>query len=204
MSTPVPVPSPLPRIPGLADWQRTDLELVIGDQRFPGAGLKSRRLILNKAAAASARLAGDTLHLDVAPGDAEWVLAPAVAFDAPNRPAAADPASRDLLALAARLIKFRRERENLFPPGLFVDPAWDIRLTLVAARLDGSDVSVSSLCMAAGVPPSTGLRWVGNLIEQGMLERQPDPQDARRILIVLAEPVFEPMLDWLQRSSSAA
>ncbi|OYX77395.1 MAG: sigma-54-dependent Fis family transcriptional regulator [Sphingomonadales bacterium 32-65-25] len=103
MSTPVPVPSPLPWIPGLADWDRADLELVICNQRFPGAGLKSRRLILNKAAAGSARLEGNTLQLDVAPGDAEWALALAAAFDAPNRPAAADPSSRDLLALAARV-----------------------------------------------------------------------------------------------------
>ena len=103
MSTPVPVPSPLPWIPGLADWQRTDLELIIGDQRFPGAGLKSRRLVLNKAAAGSARLEGNTLHVDGEPGDAEWALALAAAFDAPNRPAAADPASCDLLKLAARV-----------------------------------------------------------------------------------------------------
>ena len=103
MSTPVPVPSPLPWIPGLAEWDRTDLELVIGQQRFPGRGLKSRRLVLNEAAAGSARLEGDTLHLAVAPGDAEWALALAAAFDAPDRPAAADPAARDLLALAAKV-----------------------------------------------------------------------------------------------------
>jgi two-component system response regulator FlrC len=93
----------LPWIPGLAEWDRTDLELVIGQQRFPGRGLKSRRLVLSETAAGSARLEGDTLHLAVAPGDAAWALALAAAFDAPDRPAAADPASRDLLALAARV-----------------------------------------------------------------------------------------------------
>ena len=103
MSTPVPASSPLPWFPGLADLDRADLEVVIGDQRFPGTNLKSRRLVLSEAAAGSARLDGDTLHLAVAPGDAEWALALASAFARPDRPAAADAASRDLLALAARV-----------------------------------------------------------------------------------------------------
>jgi two-component system response regulator FlrC len=103
MSTPVPASSPLPWFPGLADLDRADLEVVIGDQRFPGTNLKSRRLVLSEAAAGSARLDGGTLHLAVAPGDAEWALALASAFARPDRPAAADAASRDLLALAARV-----------------------------------------------------------------------------------------------------
>jgi two-component system, response regulator FlrC len=103
MSTSAPTLPPLPWLPGFEHWDRAGLEVVIGDQRFPGAGLKSRRLVLSEATAGSARLDGSTLHLAVAPGDGEWALALAAAFARPDQPAAAEPASRDLLALAARV-----------------------------------------------------------------------------------------------------
>ncbi len=103
MSTPAPALPPLPWLPGLAGLDRSRLEVVIGEQRFPGQKLESRRLILAQGDAGSARLDGDTLHLVVGPPDAEWALALAAAFAAPDRPAAADPASTALLALAARV-----------------------------------------------------------------------------------------------------
>lgn len=103
MSTPVPALPVLPWLPGLAGFDRGDLEIVIGDQRHPGDGLKRRRLYLAPAAVGSARLDGDALHIDVAPGDADWALALAAAFARPDRPAAADPQSCALLALAARV-----------------------------------------------------------------------------------------------------
>jgi hypothetical protein len=40
---------------------------------------------------------------------------------------------------------------------LFADPGWDILLDLYAARQEGKQVSVSSLCIAAAVPPTTAL-----------------------------------------------
>ena len=109
MSTPAPVPaSPpafpfLPWLPGLAGIDRTRLEIVIGDERHRGETLESRRLVVTQSAAGSARIDGDTLYLAVAPGDCEWALALAAAFARPDLPAAADPASHALLALAARV-----------------------------------------------------------------------------------------------------
>ena len=104
MSTPVPALPILPWLPGLAGIDRAGLEIVIGDQRQPGGSLESpRTLVLRQARAGSARLQGNTLHLDVAAGDEDWVVALAAAFARPDRPAAADAASRDLLALAARV-----------------------------------------------------------------------------------------------------
>jgi hypothetical protein len=84
------------------------------------------------------------------------------------------------------LIKLRRLREQHFPAGLFADPGWDILLDLYAAKLERKSVSVSSLCIAAAVPPTTALRWVTTMTEQGALVRKQDPNDARRVFIELS------------------
>jgi hypothetical protein len=84
------------------------------------------------------------------------------------------------------LIKLRRLRERHFPTGLFADPGWDILLDLYAAKLEGKAVSVSSLCIAAAVPPTTGLRWITTMTEHGELVRRQDPNDARRVFVELS------------------
>jgi hypothetical protein len=54
---------------------------------------------------------------------------------------AAMPTKRDDISETARhlreVIKTRRMRDHYFDPGLFADPAWDILLDLLAARLEG-------------------------------------------------------------------
>ncbi len=85
------------------------------------------------------------------------------------------------------IIKTRRMREHYFDANLFADPAWDILLDLLAARLEGKQVSVSSLCIAAAVPPTTALRWLTGMTENGILERHHDPSDARRVFIALSD-----------------
>ena len=83
-------------------------------------------------------------------------------------------------------IKLRRLRERYFAADLFADPAWDILLDLFAARAEGVSVSVSSLCIAAAVPPTTALRWITAMTSNGILLRRHDPDDARRVFIELS------------------
>jgi len=95
-------------LPGLADLDLGPLRIVSGNERPAGGKLESasasaRSLHLSQAARGSARLDGHHLHLEVAPGDDAWALALVAAFARPDLPAAADPASRDLLALARRV-----------------------------------------------------------------------------------------------------
>ena len=96
------------------------------------------------------------------------------------------------------MIRVRRLRDQFFARELFADPAWDMLLDLMAARLEGSRVAVSSLCIAAAVPATTALRWIRTLTEHGLFVRSADPEDGRRIFIELSDSAFSAMMAYFQ------
>lgn len=102
------------------------------------------------------------------------------------------------------MIRARRMREQFFPAELFADPAWDMLLDLAAARLEGRTVAVSSLCIAAAVPPTTALRWIKTLTDLGMFVRVADPRDRRRIFIELSSDMAETVLECLSATRQMA
>ena len=91
------------------------------------------------------------------------------------------------------LIRKRQARARFFEAELFADPAWDILLDLTAARAEGRRVSVTSLCIASGVPPTTALRWIAQMTRQGLLRREEDLVDRRRAFIALSGSAVEAM-----------
>ena len=103
------------------------------------------------------------------------------------RPALPDP------RLVRRIIRQRQVRAHYFDGDLFADPAWDILLDLTAARVEHLRVSVTSLCIASGVPPTTALRWIGQMTQAGLLERQEDETDRRRAFIALTDKAADAM-----------
>ena len=90
-------------------------------------------------------------------------------------------------AFIRSMIRARRLRDQYFRGELFADPAWDMLLDLMAARLEKNRVAVSSLCIAAAVPATTALRWIKALTDRGLFMRQADPQDGRRVYIELSD-----------------
>lgn len=86
-----------------------------------------------------------------------------------------------------QIIANRQARSRFFDPELFGDPAWDMLLDLTAAHGEGTQVSVTSLCIAAGVPATTALRWLTQMVESGIFMRVPDPADRRRAFIALSD-----------------
>jgi hypothetical protein len=85
------------------------------------------------------------------------------------------------------IIRARRLRGRYFADALFADPAWDMLLDLMAARLENVPVAVSSLCIASAVPATTALRWIRTLTENGLFVRIADPHDGRRVFIGLSD-----------------
>ncbi len=88
--------------------------------------------------------------------------------------------------LVRRIIRHRQARKRHFAGELFADPAWDMLLDLTAAQGEGVQVSVTSLCIASGVPPTTALRWIGQMTETGWFQRREDERDGRRAFIALS------------------
>lgn len=95
------------------------------------------------------------------------------------------------------MLRLRRQRDHLFAGELFADPAWDMMLDLMAARIERLKVAVSSLCIAAAVPPTTALRWIRTLTELGIFVRVADPTDGRRVFIELSDAAASAVLNFL-------
>jgi CheY-like chemotaxis protein len=107
------------------------------------------------------------------------------------------PSDPDIAATLRTIIGARGLRSRFFPSQIFADPAWDILLDLARAKLEGQQVSVSSVCIAASVPMSTALRWVKQMTDANLLRRWTDPKDRRRDLIALTEPTADRMREYL-------
>lgn len=92
----------------------------------------------------------------------------------------------DHLSLARKAYAMRRKRAAIFGNiDLFGEPAWDILLDLYIALGEGKNVSVSSACIGSAAPPTTGLRWLGVLADEGLVVRENDAADHRRVLVRL-------------------
>lgn len=120
------------------------------------------------------RIAGTLARLSVAPSSS------AELSEAPSEDTEIDPQT------VASVLRARRLRSRFFPADLFADPAWDMLLDLLHAELVHNRVSVSSLCSAAAVPPTTALRWLNTLVKQNLVLRRNDPHDGRRVFVELA------------------
>ena len=74
------------------------------------------------------------------------------------------------------------------------DPVWAMVLELCAARLDNRELSVTSLCLASGLPVTTALRRLDELERDGRIQRNPDRTDRRRVFVALDDEYHERVL----------
>jgi DNA-binding MarR family transcriptional regulator len=94
----------------------------------------------------------------------------------------------ELLAkLAREEYELRRSRQCFLDEDLFSEPAWDILLDLFASDIEGRKISVTSSCVASGVPRSTAMRYLADLEERGMVRRNGSERDGRVHYLTLTE-----------------
>lgn len=105
--------------------------------------------------------------------------------------------------LVRKIIRQRQRRAEIFRGDLFADPAWDMLLDLTAARVEHKRVSVTSLCIASGVPATTALRWIALLVESGLVQRTEDDRDRRRAFISLSDLGADLMAKYFEKAGPA-
>ena len=106
--------------------------------------------------------------------------------------------------LVRKIIRQRQLRARFFEGDLFADPAWDMLLDLTAARAEHVRVSVTSLCIASGVPPTTALRWIGQMTDASLLQRVDDETDRRRAFITLTDKAADAMARYFAELGASA
>jgi len=121
--------------------------------------------------------------------------------DAVGSPDKGDGRQRSLAVVARAALSARQKIGHYFEASLFADPARDILLDLFAAGEEGRRISVTSCCVAAGVPSTTALRWIDLLNQKGIVIATPDEKDGRRILLSLSDQSRDAMALYLQTIS---
>jgi hypothetical protein len=207
----------------LVDPSRAERVVALGRvlARFPNLRLRELgeedRLMLLRLTEQVGRIAERLERFDDGPrggihgeGAAFRVESPAAAYGEPEnggpgerlaratRPSLPDP------RLVRKIIRQRQLRARFFDGDLFGDPAWDMLLDLTAARVEHTRVSVTSLCIASGVPPTTALRWIGQMTDAGLLERVEDETDRRRAFITLTDKAVDAMARYFAELGKAA
>ena len=103
-----------------------------------------------------------------------------------------------ILAKTIELYRERRRRERIFSFDIFGEPAWDILLDLFSCHLQSKRISVTSVCIAANVAPTTALRWVSELEEIKLIERFDSETDRRVKWVRLTDSASKMMLDYFK------
>lgn len=99
--------------------------------------------------------------------------------------------------IARRYLKLRADRAAIANGYLLSDPAWDILLDLFVAHISGRQISVSSACIASRRPQTTSLRYIDRMLQQGLLRRDKDPRDHRRVHLHITEKAKVAIADWV-------
>lgn len=97
------------------------------------------------------------------------------------------PEQGSKIAAVRELIEGRQLRHRFLPAELFHEPAWDMLLTLYVCWHDNRVINVKSLAGSTKAPLTTCQRWIDHLAKLGLVTRNADMVDRRRIEVFLSD-----------------
>lgn len=83
------------------------------------------------------------------------------------------------------LIKLRTGIQRVLSPELSSDPCLDLLLHLSDVEREGKTLSISAACTASGVPMTTALRRISDLLGRGLIERHGSESNRRSSFLTL-------------------
>lgn len=98
---------------------------------------------------------------------------------------------------ANRYLKLRASRDEIADGQLLSDPAWDMLLDLFVGHITGRDISVTSACLASRRPATTSLRYIDRMAKDGLVRREKDPRDHRKVYLRMTEKAFRSVASWV-------
>lgn len=84
------------------------------------------------------------------------------------------------------LIREREMVRQTFGRSLCANATWDMILALYLARHDSKKMMLTALCAASHVPEATAYRKIDELERRGLILRDNDPLDRRRVYVGLS------------------
>lgn len=119
-------------------------------------------------------------------------------------PAAPEDTSKRRLVAAKAILAGRNRRATCFGGVRFSDPSWDIILELYVANREHRALAVTQLCSLSGSSTTTALRHIENLEANRYVVRKPDPEDRRRIIVLMEPPLIDALERWLDLHSASS
>ncbi|MFT4893613.1 MAG: DNA-binding MarR family transcriptional regulator [Devosia litorisediminis] len=106
----------------------------------------------------------------------------------------------ELVPVAQAMFSLRRRREKILPQKFLGEPMWDLLLHLFERTANDHPVSITKASYAAHVPPTTALRAISVMENEGYLVRTKPCANSRNVQLRLTDNAMEAMCSYLQSS----
>ncbi|HKU93993.1 MAG TPA: DNA-binding response regulator [Vineibacter sp.] len=97
------------------------------------------------------------------------------------------------------MLRERKMRTRVFDTSTLIDPSWDMLLDLMLAHIENRQTYLFSLCAASGLPVTNTKRRLEQLVAAGLVRREDDPTDRRRVLVSLTDSGIQRLSVYLEQ-----